>query len=373
MSDKTYDVAVLGLGIMGLATAFELSRRGLSVVGIDRYKPLHDMGSSHSKNRIFRQAYFEGSFYIPLAKRSYELWKNIEQASGRKLLYEHGVLMWFEKGAQILDSIIQNSQSHEVPVHLLSQREKESYSSYFRTSLLEEAVLERQAGYIDVEESLSCFYDLSRSQGVDFLWEDPIERVEEISGEKCILTSSGKKIQAKQVVYALGPWTLKLLPDLPLQTQRKSVLLFDRKNDIDVVWAIDQGDRFYYGIDNGSCVKLAEHFEGELQDIESIERQLSDDELEHYIDFIHSYVPGMVDQIKERKICVYTNTPDEHFIVDRHPKDPRSIVLSGLSGHGYKFAPVIGEIAADLVEEKPQQYPQAMQKFSMARFSTVSL
>ena len=355
----SYDVIIAGLGAMGSAAAFHLAQRGQRVLGLDQFTPPHTFGSSHGQTRIIRQAYFENPCYVPLLLRAYELWSDLEDCTDQKLLHITGGLMVGRPESSLVRGALQSSQLHNLPHELLESHEMRRRFPALHPERDMVALFEPRAGVLIAEKCVQAHLDLARKSGATLQFNDPVTswnadgtgiRVQTLSGE----------YRATSLVLTSGAWLTKLLPDLqvPLSLERQVQFWFDpiqRTADFQPgrcpihLWEFDSG-RFFYSIpDFGHGVKVARHHEGIPTSPESIERVVSPIEIEDMRQTVRRFMPGADGEIRDAESCIYTNTPDGHFWVDRHPHCNPVLIASPCSGHGFKFAAVLGEVIADLI------------------------
>jgi sarcosine oxidase len=355
-----YDVAVIGLGAMGSMTALELARRGTRVIGFDRHHPPHDFGSSHGKSRIIRQAYFEDPRYVPLVQRAFDQWQALERAAGRRLLVPCGGVMIGRPGGTLVTGARLSARVHGLECEELTPSSVEARWPMFRLGPDEVALFEPQAGVLQPEAAVEAALELAIRAGlvarfgesvVGWDHSDPIR----------IRTATGA-YSARRLVLALGPWMATALPGaaLPLRVARQTVFWYDtraRRSELGpdrmpiFLWEWEPGRCVYGFPDLGDGVKLAIHHEGQATTADTASREVGNREDEDIRAVLASRAPVLLgDGRTGGSVCLYTNTPDEHFIVDVHPDDDRVVLVSPCSGHGFKFAPAIGEAVADLCE-----------------------
>lgn len=364
-SDFTYDVVIAGLGAMGSAAAFELSRRGLRVLGLDRYTPPHAFGSSHGETRIIREAYFEHPTYVPLVQRAYELWRALERESGTTLLRETGGLMIGRPDCALIAGARRSAELHGLPHTLLAAADVRQRFPALRPDDDMVAVWEPRAGILFPESCVSAFLSRARHHGAHLRFDEPV-RYWEADDHVRVYTELGQ-YRARRLIVAAGAWVSALLPGLalPFHIERQVLHWFDPgQASADFapdrcpihLWQFD-GRRFFYGFpDLGTGVKAGFHHAGEAATAEEIRRDVTPAEVDAVRTVLRRFLPGADGPLCASVVCLYTNTPDEHFWIDHHPTQPQVLVASPCSGHGFKFAPVIGEILADLIQHKRPRF-----------------
>lgn len=358
------DIIVVGLGGMGSAAAAHLAARGASVLGIDRYLPAHDRGSSHGRSRIIRQAYFESPAYVPLLLRAYELWRELERNTSASLLTITGGLMIGTPESGVFAGSLASARMHGLEHEVLDAAEINRRFPPMTSAPGTVALYERMAGFLDPERSTLAHLQRATDCGAELRFEEPVLEWTATSSGVRVSTSRGT-YEAERLVIAPGPWAPELLADLglPLRVERQVLYWFDPIGGIEpfhqdrfpiYVWEVER-DRQIYGFPAQAGppggVKVAFYFGGEPTTPDTIDRSVSAVEVETIRAALASRVPSLSAPLIQTTTCMYTTTPDHHFILGTHPSHANVIVASPCSGHGYKFASVIGEILADLAIE----------------------
>jgi sarcosine oxidase len=364
-SNFTYDVAIAGLGAMGSAAAFELSRRGLRVLGFDRYTPPHPFGSSHGETRIIREAYFEHPVYVPLVQRAFELWQNQERESGTTLLRETGGLMIGRPDSELVEGARRSAELHGLQHTLLAAADVRQRFPALRPDDDMVAVWEPRAGILFPESCVTAFLSRARHHGAHLRFDEPVHHWEADNHVR-VYTALGE-YRARQLIITAGAWVSSLLPNLalPFRIERQVLHWFDPAHSSRDfapdrcpihLWQFE-GHRFFYGFpDLGTGVKAGFHHDGEDATAEDVQRHVTCAEVAAVRTVVRRFLPGADGPLRTSVVCLYTNTPDEHFWIDHHPTQPQVLIASPCSGHGFKFAPVIGEILADLAQDKAPRF-----------------
>jgi len=352
-----HDVTVLGLGVMGSAAAYHLAKRGLRVLGLEQFGPAHDRGSSHGRTRVIRQAYFEHPDYVPLLFRTYELFRSLEAETGRTLLVKTGGLMIGPEDGPVVAGSLESARRYGIPHRLLSRAELSREWPFMRFRPQDVALWEDEAGVVFAEETALAFQDRARALGAELRFGDKGR----IPDTKCVVTA--------------GSWLPELLPGFPVQSERQVMLWFDlpmgHPRTPLFIW--DYGVPAFYSIPDvrGDGVKVAFHHAGEITTPDRIRRDVGEADLAPMRARLREAIPALADAFRGSTTCLYTNTPDHHFAIGI-PKDrPNLVVASPCSGHGFKFAPVIGEIIADLVVDGKTRHP--ISPFGLDRFGATSV
>ncbi len=356
----TFDVAIAGLGAMGGAAAYHLARRGVSVVGFDRFEPPHTMGSSHGESRIIRVAYFEDPRYVPLVQRAWDLWLELEEETGEKLLRPTGGLMMGPTHGDVVGGALQSARLHELPFELLDAAAIRARFPAHRPAPDDVAVWEPNAGVLAPEMCVAAHLDGARRFGAELHFHEPVLEWRADRDGVEVHTESGRH-RAARLILAAGAWEGELVAELgaELKVQRQTLMWFTPKANPEsfdaerfpiFIREFEPG-RAVYGFPlRGGRVKFAIHMEGERANPRAVRRTVDDAEVEKLRAVLDRCVPDAAGACVDRAVCLYTNTPDHHFRLGPLPDHPRVLVASCCSGHGFKFAPAIGEVLADLAQ-----------------------
>lgn len=370
------DVCVVGLGAVGSQAALRLARRGLRVVGVDRHRPPHALGSSHGRTRVIREAYFEHPLYVPLLQRSYELWTELERDAGRELVRLTGGLMLGPPDGTIVSGSLESARTHGLPHELLGAADVRARFPAFHPRDGDVGLFEPRAGVLACEPCVEAALAVAAAAGADLRfgqrvlgWEGGADAVH--------VRTEGGTIEAGQVVLAAGPWIDELAGRLavPLEPTRQPTVwlapaarpkLFAPDRFPIFIWE-RAPDELLYGIpDLGDGLKVARHGGGEPTTADGVDRTLRDDDVAWLRDRLAGLLPDAAGgALREHSVCLYTTSPDGHPLLDRHPADSRVLVASACSGHGFKFTPALGEILADLVAEGSARFD--LEPFGLAR------
>jgi sarcosine oxidase len=358
-SVPTYDVIVIGLGAMGSATCHQLAMRGARVLGLEQFDIPNALGSSHGSSRMIRLAYYEHPDYVPLLRRAYELWDELEAQSGQKLLHRTGGLYMGPRDGEIVGGSLRSAREHGLPHELLEPDELRRRFSQFQLPDDWVALHEPEAGFLRPEAVIAVYAGLALRGGAELHGR---ERVIDwkADGSGVTVTTSRGQYHANQLIFCGGPWSGKLVHDLGIEIRvTRQVLGWVWPKEPEKfalgripVWAIDHLDgTIHYGfpmMDDVPGFKLAHHSPGSVADPDKVARDPQPGDEETFRPILRKMIPAADGPLLSMKVCMYTNSPDGHFIIDRHPKHERVTVACGFSGHGFKFASVVGEILADL-------------------------
>ena len=371
-----FDAIVCGLGAMGSAALNHLARRGQRVLGIEQFAPGHDRGSSHGGTRIIRLGYFEHPSYVPLLRRAYELWRELETAAGRRLLHVTGIAEIGAPAGTLVQGTLASARRHGLRHDVLVAAELTRRYPAFELPADYLAVVQPDGGYLEVEPAIAANLTLARAAGAEIRNGETVRTIERVGGAVRVRTSQGE-IEGGSVIITAGPWTQSLLPelDLPLRVTREVVGWFEPIDTRLVsagrlpVFIVESRHGMHYGIPphGGAALKVAKHHHrNEAVDPNDYDRVVSaaDEALIRAV--IADHLPAANGRLVGAQTCLYTMTPDGDFVVDHLPDAPNVIVASPCSGHGFKFAPVIGEILADLATHGSTKHDIA--RFRLTRF-----
>jgi sarcosine oxidase len=342
---------------MGSSVSYNLARRGLRVLTLERFGLNHELGSSHGRTRVIRLAYFEDPRYVPLLRRAFASWDELAQRSGSHVLERTGGLMIGREDGRLVAGVLRSARLHSLPHKLLDAREVMNQFRVLRLTEEQCAVHEENAGALFPDKCISSFFSLAQESGCEFHFSERVTRWKPHPEDVEVETEKGA-YEADKVVFTAGPWTGSLLPGLlPLSCERQVQFWFEPpadetfSNDRMPIFILEEdSSHYFYGVpDFGHGVKVARTHGGTSVDPEEMERRVTEADLAPVKGFIERRLPSLNPSPIASSPCIYTNTPDSNFVVDFHPQDERVVVISACSGHGFKFASVMGEVAADLV------------------------
>ncbi|WP_313899616.1 N-methyl-L-tryptophan oxidase [Tunturiibacter gelidoferens] len=360
--ERTFDAIVVGLGAMGSATAYQLSKRGAKVLGLEAFTPAHDKGSSHGESRIIRQAYFEDPAYVPLVLRAYELWDQLQEESNEDLLtITGGVAIGPTKGA-LVAGCLRSAKQYGLGHALIDAKEMQRRFPQFALTEDEVAFYEEKAGYLKPEECIRQHLRGASKRGADLRFEEPVlSWTASQEGDGVSVTTEKETYNAKSLVISVGPWFAELVSDvsMPVVVSRRVLFwlkpLYESSNFDRGVFPIflwePEGSPLFYGlprISEDGSPKVGIHSGNETCTPSTIDRRINPRDESAIRSAIGTRIPSLNGEVSHATTCMYTMTPDEHFIVDTHPDHPQVILAAGFSGHGFKFSSVVGEILCDL-------------------------
>jgi monomeric sarcosine oxidase len=356
-----FDAIVIGVGAMGSAACLELAKRGARVLGIDQFGVAHDRGSSHGQTRIIRKAYFEHPNYVPLLHRAYEMWADLETQSGQALFERCGLLLAGDPAGALIAGCRRAAAEHALALEDIPTGELSARWPGFEAGSGMEVLFEPDAGFLRVEDCVRALVERATAAEVRFEWNTPVLGWS-ADDESVIVRTGGRNFTASQLVICGGAWAGRLLPGLSTALEvRRKVLLWFRSSEpghrLDhgcPVFGFDTDLGFIYGFpgDASGEIKIANHTGGEVvSDPSNPDQSLHDSDTRFAAGFFSRHMPGVSPRALRHAICMYTMTPDEHFVIDRMVEHPRVSFAAGFSGHGFKFAPIVGSILADFALE----------------------
>jgi sarcosine oxidase len=353
-----YDAIVIGVGAMGSASVYHLTRRGLRVLGLERFDIPHDRGSSHGTNRIIRLAYWEHPSYVPLLRRAYELWRELEHLTGERLLVITGSIDAGPQDSPTVRGSLLSCKLHHLAHETLDARELHRRYPGYRLADDMVAVYQPDGGFVMSERAIVAHVMAAQSLGAEVHAREQVLEWHATTGGVAVRTVHGT-YAADRLVLTAGPWTAKLVPALArAAVAERQVLIwaqplrpeYFRLGAFPVFNMEGPEGRFYgfpvYGVPGFKFGRY--HHRQERTDPDLVDREIHPADEEVLRQGIRRYFPDADGPTMAMTTCLFTNSPDEHFIIDTHPEFPNVCVAAGFSGHGYKFASVIGEIMADL-------------------------
>lgn len=367
-----YDALVVGLGAMGSATAYQLAKKGVRVLGIDQYSPPHVFGSSHGETRITRQAIAEGREYVPLVLRSNEIWKEIERETGRELYTQTGILIMtsnaVDKPNKFVNNTIATANEYGIEHNELNTQEIKDRFPQFNINGDEKGYFENGAGFLRAEECIKAQLDIAKKGGAELhTGEKFIEYQQLVDGGVLVKTDKGQ-YETSKLIFTIGPWVPDILPKEyknAVRVYRQVLYWFEIANDADKYrvgnfpvfnWEFNTAHKdFIYGFPSldGVSIKIAtEQYEATTTP-ETVNRTVSEAEIEEiYEQYIKAYLPDISKKCLRAEACLYSLAPDWRFLIDHHPEEKNVIIASPCSGHGFKHSAAIGEIIADMATDK---------------------
>lgn len=355
-----YDVIVVGVGGMGSAACWQLARRGQRVLGLERFDIPHSMGSSHGISRIIRLPYYENPAYVPLLHRAYALWRELEAATGEEVLVLTGSVDAGPEDDPLFQGALASARLHGLQHEVLTGTEvNERYPGY-RLPAAHRAVFQPQGGLVASERAVVAHANAAQDAGAEIRARERVLGWEaRPGGEGVVVTTDKGRYEAARLVLTAGAWMADLAAPLAgLAVPERQVLawlqprrpeLFARDCFPVFNLQVDEGRYYGFPIYEVPGFKFGRyHHRGEACAAEDMRREPDAEDERLLRDFAGRYFPEGNGPTMALRACMFTNTPDEHFVLDRHPDHPQVVLASPCSGHGYKFCSVIGEVLADM-------------------------
>ena len=369
-----FDVAVIGLGAMGSAALLNLARAGVRAVGLEQFTPGHDKGSSHGETRIIRLGYFEHPSYVPLLRRTYQLWRELEAQAGRPPLHITGIAEIGPPDGEVVAGTLAASREHGLPHEVLDAAQVMRRFPAFRIPEHYKGVVQPDGGFLDVEPSIAAMLKLAEAAGAKLRTNERVRAVKP-SAQGVVVETDRGTIEAGAAVIAAGPWIKSLVPELPVRVTRQVQAWFQADDAAPFapgrfpVFLLESRHGVHYGFPpySGSGLKVAKHHASDAAvDPDRTDRTVSAADEKAIRDALADHIPAANGRMLAAKTCLYSVTPDHDFIIDTLPGQNNVIVASPCSGHGFKFAPVIGEIVAELATTGETK--RDISRFRLGRF-----
>lgn len=372
-----YDAIVVGLGGMGSASVFQLARRGRRVLGLEQFDMLHELGSSHGLTRIIRLAYHEHPSYVPLLRRAYELWHDLEGVAGERLLVTTGSVEGGPEDGPTFQGALHAAELHQIPHEVLDASDLgRRYPAYAGFEEGTRVVFQPDGGFLLAERTINAHLNGALVAGAELRFREPVTAWEPV-GEGVRVTTPRSSYEAERLVICGGPWMRRLVPALEaLAVPERQVLAWLQPTRPELfsphrfpVFLIDVEEGSFYGFPvhdiPGFKLGWYHHFREPI-DPDDHDRSATRRDEDALRAFALRYFPDGAGPTVMLKACIFTNTPDEHFIIDRLPDATQVTIASACSGHGYKFSSVVGEIMADLAIEGQTHHDIGL--FRLSRF-----
>jgi sarcosine oxidase len=373
---KTCDVAIVGAGVMGAAAACELAREGASVALIDQSLMPNPRAASIDHSKVFRFAYPD-PFYVKLAVDALKRWREIESASGARLITQTGALLLGNHEPSFESECFDAMRSLELETDKLDSTQLSIRFPQFNSGAVDYAVYDPSGAILHAETAVRALIQLARERRVEIVEGQRVIDVKQSGSSLSAVTEFGREIRCKGALIASGPWSRKLVPFLEhsLTTTRQEIVYFEPKpSDLSFEQSefpifLELGSGFYgFPIHHAGAMKIANHHKGVEVDPNAAEDQVGEVFVQRCRNFFSQFIPGLADaRVRETRTCIYNNTPDDDFIIDWHPELDRVLIVTGFSGHGFKFGPTIGRIGAELL--MTGRAPFNIDRFRLTRFN----
>ena len=359
MTSPTCDVIVIGCGGFGSSAMFHLANRGLRVIGIDRFHPPHDRGSSHGETRLIRKAYFEHPDYVPLLHRAWDLWEDLSVRQGERLIQRRDLMMSGPPGSEVIEGARKSARLHDLPLEKLTQAEASRRYPMFRLPEDHTVTVESTAGFLWSEKCIAAHLNQAIALGASL---NGGETVLSVDG-----TASSIKVQTDRSTYSAGAavvtcgaWTGQLVAEYlkHIIVLRKTFFWYPVQGELWTardgapMFLLDLPEGQFYGpasVDS-QTIKIGLHSGGELvSDPTSLDREIRGADEQPVSNFAATRLNCVNSNPCRSAVCMYSMSPDGHFLFNRHSDLPL-VIGAGFSGHGFKFTSVLGEVAADLIQ-----------------------
>ena len=372
-----YDAIVVGVGGMGSATLYHLAKRGLKVLGIDQFEIPHEIGSSHGLTRIIRLAYYEDLSYVPLLRRSYELWAELEREFGEQLFYQTGSIDMGPEDSDVFRGSLQSCMENDFEHEVLNSKQLSARFPGYRLPVATMAVFQPQGGLLVPERCISAHAELAVGQGALIHTGERVLGWEILPDERVQVRSDAAVYRADNLVICGGAWASKLAPGLEGKAapERQALIWLEPKQpewfglERFPVWNGQVEEGRFYGLPafnpSGKTpgMKLGRyHHREETCDPDTVDRAVYREDEDLLRAFAERYFPDGAGETLNMVVCMFTNTADEHFVLDTLPGAPQVSVAAGFSGHGFKMASVIGEVMADLAQRGASRHDIALHR-----------
>ena len=368
---RDVDFLVLGLGAMGSAALYHLARMGKAVVGLEQFEPGHKLGSSHGYSRAFRTFYHD-PLYTELAEAAFPLWQELEAVSGETLLHLSGWLAFAQTGNENLKRQLEAVKKSRARFEILDPKDVGERFPALQIPEDSIACYTPRAGFLDPTRVVLAQLSVAEKFGADILAGARVEKID-LSRERPEIRTTDGAFRVGRLVITAGPWAGELLQDLnvPLRVTRQQKFYFGAESTDNLVPErlpvyADLDTKFYGFPLHGPGIKAADDSQGETTSPRTIDRTLDLEKGGELAAWLSHLMPGARFRFLEGSTCMYTMTPDEDFLIGPHPRKPSVLVGAGFSGHGFKFATLVGRILAELAVDGQTSYP--VSRFRLDRF-----
>jgi sarcosine oxidase len=373
-TERHFDVIVLGGGTMGTAAAWALGKRGLKTLLLEQFHHVHDQGSHGGETRVIRHAYAESPEYVPLVRRADQLWQELQASVGEQVLVRCGGLELAAPGFAHARAARASADAHGLSYEWLTPEEVVSRWPAFRVPEDWDALYSPDSGFLLTEGALRRMADAARALGATILeqtqavgWGAELEHV--------WVDTPVDRYEADALIVTAGAWATKSIADLdlPVRILRKTLWWqevvdprqFEPERFPVFITDSPAGEIYGFPVYGAPALKIANHAGGEVVDLETVDRSTRPGENRDCLELAARVLPGVTSRVMKSAVCLYAMTPDTDFIVDRHPLLPRVAIGGGFSGHGFKFAPAIGELLTELIVDP---VAESIPRLQLSRF-----
>lgn len=381
---KKFDAIIVGCGVYGSSISYYLASRGVKTLTLEKFALNHPYGSSHGLTRIIRTAYAENPLYVPLVRRARDLWLDLQKQSGFEVIRLVGGLQIGSPNSSLVTGATASAKQHGIDYKLLYPGEIIDRFPVFHPSDDQVGIFEKEAGILFAEQCVRSYVELAQSNGATFHFLEPVLKWRVENDERIVVSTEKDEYEGASIIFTAGGWLGNLLPELelPLSIERQTVFWMNPKmktdllssNKIPIFIIEEEGDssssQIFYGTpDVGSGLKVGKHHGGIfVREPDAVTREITKDDERSIRSFLERRIPIANGSVASSTTCIYTNTPDENFLVDTHPEHGNVRFVSACSGHGFKFASVIGKIVAEEILEERGEFD--LSSFKLSRFDT---
>jgi sarcosine oxidase len=375
VASNSFDVIVIGVGSMGSATCYYLAKRGYKVLGLEQFDISHQLGSHTGQSRIIRKAYFEHPDYVPLMERAYKNWNDLEKETGEQLYYQTGLLYAGNSTNEIIKGVKLAASLYNIELKQLNIAEVSDQFPQFSFTEKFEILFEPNAGFLPPERSIRLYTAQAEKHGAVIHSNEKVIEWKK-DGDSVMVKTDKNTYYSNKLIVTAGAWAGKMIPNFSskIKVTRQFIAWIKTKNDNQFTlnnfpcWMFGDDDKHgcYYGFPlldtkkfgEPAGLKLAHHVPAQVTDPDNVNRETTKEDLDDLHYCLNKYLPGVFDSVLHTKICLYANSPDENFIIDKLPGYEENVSIAcGFSGHGFKFASVIGEILADIAIDRKTNLP----------------
>ncbi len=353
-------------------------------MGIEQFDIPHELGSHAGQSRIIRKAYYEHPNYVPLLESAYENWQRLEEACGYQLYFKSGLLYFGPENHPLIAGTLESASKHGIDINQFSRNEQIDQYPQFKIPKDYTNLFEVDAGFITPERAILAFIEQALKHGAEINIEEKVLDWSKKDGIFQVNTNR-RTYRCKKLVLAAGPWLSGMIPHYKLKVTRQVIAWakpkkphkFDLHNFPCWAFAEPSVNGMFYGFPSLPAdvfggpegIKMGHHSEGEMTDPDMVNRKVTKGEERNLINAVTKFLPHGIESINTMKTCLYTYSPDEHFMLDFYDENKDIVVAAGFSGHGFKFASVVGEILCDLITEGKTKHP--IDFLSTRRFNSV--
>jgi sarcosine oxidase len=373
-SSSSFDAIVIGIGTMGAPACYYLAKRGYKVLGIEQFDITHEFGSHAGQSRIIRKAYFEHPAYVPLLNKAYENWKTLEDETNEQVYYQTGVAYFGRHDETILKGVKLSSDQYNIPVEKIDIASSKKRFSQFTIPENFDTLFEPEAGFIMPEKAIKLYTGQAIKHGAGIHTHEKVMDWKK-TGNQIVVNTAKNSYYCNRLIITAGAWSGNMIPGIAgkIEVTRQFVAWVKPKKWEDYTlnnfpcWLIDdEKPGCYYGFPilppdkfgEPHGLKIACHYPGSVTNADNVNRQNTEEDIENIRYALDKYLPGTFNGLVTTKTCLYASLPDENFIIDKLPGFEDHVTIAcGFSGHGFKFASVVGEVLADLALEGTTQQP----------------